>query len=69
MKKYICDVCGKEFGGNVILMNLGFGFPPNQFTIDDGFYSREKTDADICEDCYKAIAKAQQDAIDKIKNL
>jgi len=61
MKKYICDVCGKEFGRNV----------PNVFSSTIGqscFYATIKQDFDICTDCFNKIHEAQENAINDIKS-
>jgi hypothetical protein len=69
MKTYSCDICGKQFGHNVGF--VAFGQPqytPGDFQYDSGFFRTQRSDADICNDCYNAIAEAQEKAIKKLNN-
>jgi hypothetical protein len=65
MKRYTCDVCKKEFGCNVgiTLTNV---FRPTDYIMDD-FYYRQATDADLCNDCYNAIAEAMRSKLKELK--
>lgn len=68
MKRYICDVCGKEFGYNVSYSLVTTTYKQADF-IDDGFIFKKKDDADICSNCYNRIAEAQNREIKQIKQL
>lgn len=68
MKTYTCDICKKQFGHNVSLSVITSSrFNISDFSIDSGFNYTPREDVDICEECYSHIAKAQNDAIDKLK--
>ena len=67
MKTYNCDICGKDFGKQVSIY-LAPTFHPNNFTIDNGFYSNIGcSDKDVCNICFDRIAHAQEDIIKQIK--
>ena len=65
MTKYICDICKKEFGNEVGLTTVvNPTYRPSEF--GSGFFHSQRSSADICNTCYKAIAEAQQKAIDDL---
>jgi hypothetical protein len=69
MKTYTCDICKKQFGHNVSFTVVNMPtYKASDFEIDDGFYFNQRSDRDICNDCFNKIAQAQEDVIKQIIN-
>jgi DNA-directed RNA polymerase subunit RPC12/RpoP len=64
MKKYICDICKKEFG-YAVASYIQPAFKVSEF--DSGFFIGTKSDADVCSECHKKISEAQNKAIEEIR--
>jgi hypothetical protein len=71
MKIIKCDLCKRELGKQVDISNFinwGSGTRYNPYEIDSGFYidGRNKTISDLCSECFKKIAEAQNKVIEEL---
>jgi len=70
MRTIKCDLCGREIGkevdtGSFISLGSGCKFRPNDF-YDNGICYQEKTISDLCSECFRKIADAQNKAVEEI---